>query len=159
VGDGVAAVRFHVLAFLFGSAEVPYPTSVGHVRVVLCLIQLHPCLVQHLSFSALLSSILSWWHYPSMDPSVGGQGDVLLPLVGSSWYILAVDLSKSQQPSSPLLPRCSLVFANHTMSLSRKHISSYLTYPWQHEATLLSIPNLPLANILWQHEATLVRYP
>lgn len=120
MGDVVAAVRSHVLAFLFGSAEVPYPTSVGHVRVVpirssagckssgfqtfvLCLIQLHPCLVQHLSFSALLSSILSWWHHPSMDPSVRGQGDVLLPLVGSGWYILAVDLSKSQQPSSPSL--------------------------------------------------------
>lgn len=113
---------------------------------------------------------------PLWIPSERGQGDVLLPLVGSGWYTLAMDLSKSQQLSSHLLSLvpCSLVFAHHTMSLSRNHVSSSLTSPWQHEATLVryhgsfsqkypvatrghsGIKNLPLPHLLWQHEATLV---
>lgn len=58
-----------VLAFLFRLAVVPYPTSVGFVRVVLCILS-HPyCISVQSSIYPLrpCSRLSSWWYHPSVD--------------------------------------------------------------------------------------------
>lgn len=165
------------VSVLVSGGPLPYQRWLCPSRsVYLVSSLLHLCSIQHLSSSALLSSIFL------VVSSVGGS--LLSAAKATSsfhWLAPAGRHSRWICPShnNSLLISCPLFISictshNVTVTQSCNHVSSSLTSPWQHEATLVryhgsvshkypvatrghsGIKNLALSHLLWQHEATLV---
>lgn len=133
---------------------------------------LHLCSIQHLSSSALLSSIflvvssLCGFHLSAVKATSSFHW--LAPAgIHSQW------ICPSHNNSLISCPLFISICTSHNVTVTQSCFLP-LTSPWQHEATLVryhgsfsqkypvatrghsGIKNLPLPHLLWQHEATLV---
>lgn len=146
-----------VLAFLFWLAVVHYPTSVGFVRVALCILS-HPyCISVQSSIYPLRPC------YRLIFLVVSSLGGSLLSAAKATsslhWLAPAGIHSRWICPShnNSLLISCPLfisICTSHNVTITQScFLLSHIPVATRGHS---GIKNLPLPHLLWQHEATLI---